>query len=135
MASILNPYLSFSSTAREAMEFYKSVLGGELQVMTFGQMGQTENADAVMHSSLVTTAGYTLFAADTMAEATDSRVTISISGDDADELHGYFTGLSEGGQVTLPLAKQVWGDEFGMFTDKYGIAWMVNINAGEAQQG
>lgn len=131
MASILNPYLSFQSNAREAMTFYQSVLGGQLDVMTFGQMGQTENADAVMHSALMTPAGYTLFAADTMDETTESRITISISGDDGDELRGYFDGLSAGGEVTMPLAKQVWGDEFGMFTDKYGIGWMVNIHTGD----
>ena len=57
-----------------------------------------------------------------------SNVSVSLSGDDVDELRGYFTKLSDGGSVTMPLEKQMWGDEFGMCTDPYGIAWMVNIS-------
>ena len=70
MTTRLNPYLSFSSNAGEAMEFYKAALGGELRVNTFGEYG---------------------------------------------------------GSVTMPLEKQMWGDEFGMFVDKFGVPWMVNI--------
>ncbi|MEO7617663.1 MAG: VOC family protein, partial [Candidatus Saccharibacteria bacterium] len=56
-------------------------------------------------------------------------VSLSIAGEDEAQLTKFFHGLSEGGQITMPLAKQVWGDTFGMFTDKYGIHWMVNIAA------
>jgi len=131
MASILTPYLSFRSDARQAMEFYRSVLGGDLNVSTFGDLGQAEGgADLVMHASLVTPAGYTIFAADTppqMEFDPGSRITVSISGDDTEELRGYFHGLAEGGEVRMPLQVQVWGDEFGMLVDRFGVAWMVNI--------
>jgi PhnB protein len=131
MASILTPYLSFKSEARQAMEFYRSVLGGELNVVTFGDFGQAEGgADLVMHSSLVTSAGYTLFASDTpptMPFTEGSQITVSISGDDVEELRGYFRGLAEEGEVRMPLGVQAWGDEFGMLVDRFGIAWMVNI--------
>ncbi|WGL52434.1 VOC family protein [Nocardioides sp. BP30] len=131
MGSKLNPYLSFRSEARQAMEFYQSVLGGELNVVTFGDFGQAEGgADLVMHSSLVTPAGYTLFAADTppgMDLTSGSQITVSISGDDVEELRGYFRGLSVDGQVHMPLQVQAWGDEFGMVVDRFGIPWMVNI--------
>jgi PhnB protein len=62
------------------------------------------------------------------------NISISLSGDDADRLRGYFEGLSAGGNVAMPLEKQMWGDEFGMFVDKYGIAWMVDITGVEAAE-
>jgi PhnB protein len=57
-----------------------------------------------------------------------NNITISLSGDDGEELRGYWTKLSEGGEVTMELQKQMWGDEFGMCTDKFGIGWMVDIS-------
>ena len=132
MASRLNPYLSFDGDARDAMETYKGVFGGELTVSTFGDMGQTDEGlkDKVMHSQLETPAGFTLMASDTppgMEHQPGSTISVSLSGDDESELRGYWDKLAEGGQVTLPLEKQMWGDVFGMVVDRFGIAWMVNI--------
>ncbi|MFI5955981.1 VOC family protein [Cryptosporangium sp. NPDC051539] len=134
MASRLNPYLSFRGNAREAMEFYRSVLGGELNLMTFGQFGGAAGADAdqIMHGQLETPAGYTLMGSDTppgMSYHPGDNFTVSLSGDDAEELRGYFAGLAEGGTVQTPLEKQMWGDEFGALTDKFGVPWLVNIGA------
>jgi PhnB protein len=84
-----------------------------------------------MHAQLETPAGYTLMASDTppgMEHSGGSDISVSLSGDDADELRGYFAKLAEGGSVTMPLEKQIWGDEFGMCVDPFGIQWMVNIN-------
>ena len=68
-----------------------------------------------------------------MGEVTPgSNFAVSLSGDD-DALRGYFQGLAEGGTVDMPLEKQMWGDEFGMLTDKFGISWMVNVGTGSAQ--
>jgi PhnB protein len=61
-----------------------------------------------------------------------SRISISLSGDDADELRGYWRQLAEGGTVMVPLEKQMWGDEFGMCADRFGINWMVNIAGAQA---
>lgn len=138
MSITLNPYLNFpDAQAREAMEFYQSVLGGELNVMTFGDMG-TEGpmAAQVMHGQLVTPDGLTLMGADAPPEMVQvtfgDNVSVSIAGDDVDKLTGWFEALSEGAQVvTTPLAKQMWGDVFGAFKDRYGISWLFNI-AGEA---
>jgi PhnB protein len=55
-----------------------------------------------------------------------NTMTVSLSGDDA-SLRDYFDKLSAGGTVTMPLEKQMWGDEFGQLTDRFGIAWMVNV--------
>jgi PhnB protein len=132
MSSKLNPYLSFQDTARDAMEFYQSVFGGQLFISTFGEMGDPGAAEAnlVMHSSLETPSGYTLFASDTppgMEFRPGSQITVSLSGDDADELRGYWDKLAVDGTVTVPLERQMWGDDFGMVTDRFGIDWMVNI--------
>jgi PhnB protein len=135
MATRLNPYLNFpDGKAREAMEFYQSVLGGSLDVMTFGDLGmEGEVAGQVMHSYLETPAGFALMGADAppeMAPVTyGDNVSVSISGDssDAEEMRGWFAGLSEGGEVREPLKVAPWGDEFGMFLDRYGISWLVNI--------
>ena len=136
MASLLNPYLSFRDNAREAMEFYQQVFGGELTVSTFGEYGMAEAgaaADLVMHAQLETPSGFTLMGADTppgMEYTPGSSITVSLSGDDVDDLRGYFAKLSEGGTVSMPLEKQMWGDEYGSCTDRFGIPWMANISEG-----
>ena len=133
MASRLNPYLTFQNTAREAMELYRDVFGGELVVNTFGEYGG-EPADGIMHAMLETPAGFTLMASDAppgQSVPAGSSVQISLSGDDADELTRWWEKLSDDGSVVLPLEKQMWGDTFGMCVDRYGVGWMVNI-AGES---
>lgn len=136
MASKLNPYLGFRGNCREAMEFYASVFGGTPEFMTFGQMGEEGDLkDQVMHSSLETDAGYTLFASDTPpGMEMGGNGQISVSGDDSDALRGYWDKLSEGAEIGQPLERQMWGDDYGHLTDKYGVLWMVNI-AGEGNQG
>lgn len=129
MASRLNPYLNFQSAAREAMEFYRDVFGGELQVMTFGDMGG-EPADGVMHARLETPAGFTLMASDAPPGEQvqpGGAVHISLSGDDTEALTGWFRALAEGGAVVDDLKQQVWGDTFGMLVDRFGTGWLVNI--------
>ena len=132
MASRLNPYISFDGNARDAMEFYKSVFGGTLTINTFGEYGAegAPEADKIMHGQLETDSGYTLMGADTppgMEFNPGDTITVSLSGDDSDELRGYWEKLSDGGNVTMPLEKQMWGDEFGQCVDRFGVAWMVNI--------
>jgi PhnB protein len=135
MTTRLNPYISFGDTAAAALAFYQSVLGGELTISRFGEFGgPAEIADQVMHGQLETPDGFTLMASDTppgMQRAEIGGITISLSGDDVDALRGWFAGLAEGGTVNMPLEKQMWGDEFGQLTDKFGVSWLVNI-AGDA---
>ncbi|HYN18237.1 MAG TPA: VOC family protein [Actinomycetes bacterium] len=132
MASKLNPYINFGDNARQAMEFYKDVFGGELTVNTFGEYGSpgTPEADKIMHAQLETGAGFTLMASDAppgMEHSPAGNITVSLSGDDARDLRGWWAKLSDGGTVTMPLEKQMWGDEFGMCVDRFGVPWMVNI--------
>jgi PhnB protein len=131
MPSRLNPYINFAGNARQAMEFYRSIFGGELTLNTFGDFGgPAEQADKIMHSTLETSGGFTLMAADTppgMSHNPGDNITVSLSGDDGGELRGYWEKLSGSGTVSVPLEKQMWGDEFGACTDQFGIPWMVNI--------
>jgi len=137
MATRLNPYISFRDNARQAMQFYKSVFGGELTMSTFGEFGNDDPsvADKVMHSQLETRSGYTIMASDTPPDRpynAGDNITVSLSGDDGDELRGYWKKLSKGGTITVPLEKQMWGDEFGSCIDKFGVGWLVNIGQPQA---
>lgn len=137
MASRLNPYVSFRDNAREALEFYKDVFGGNLSINTFGEYGDPNapGANNVMHGQLETDRGFTLMGSDTppgMDFNPGNNITISLSGDDEQELRGYWEKLTEGANVTMPLEKQMWGDVYGQCTDKFGVQWMVDIGQ---QQG
>jgi PhnB protein len=129
----LNPYINFKDNAREAMDFYKSVFGGELTQSTFADFGSSsgpEDANLIMHSQLETPAGFTLMASDTPAHMDfkgAGNISVSLSGTDEAALTGYWNKLSPGANVTQALAKAPWGDSFGMLTDKFGVGWMVNI--------
>jgi PhnB protein len=132
MASRLNPYISFAGNAQDAMEFYKSVFGGTLELRTFGEYGAagTPLENKIMHGSLETSNGFTLMGADAppdMEHLPGNNITISLSGDDDAELRGYWEKLSADGVVQTPLEKQMWGDEFGACSDRFGINWLVNI--------
>ena len=134
MASRLNPYISFTGTAKQAMEFYQQLFGGELRMNTFGEFGAADEpyADQIMHAQLDTPAGYTLMASDTppgMEPRIGSAITISISGDDEPTLRGYWDGLSAEGTVEVPMARQMWGDSFGQCVDRFGVRWLVNISS------
>lgn len=139
MPTILNPYISFRDNAREAMNFYQSVFGGELTLSTFADFQASEDpaeAEKIMHGMLTTTQGLVLMGADTpntMEYHPGSSISISLSGDDEAELRGYYEKLStDGGTVTVPMEKSPWGDVFGMCTDRYGVAWLVNVNSSQA---
>jgi PhnB protein len=137
MPSRLNPYISFAGDARQAMEFYQGVFGGTLTLNTFGELGMADapTADKIMHGMLETSGGYTIMAADVppgMAHNPGDNITVSLSGDNAEVLRGYWEKLSAGGTVSVPLEKQMWGDEFGSCVDQFGIPWMVNITQQQA---
>jgi len=140
MATLLNPYLGFRDTAREAMEFYRSVFGGELTVSTFADFHASDDPaeqDKVMHSMLTTGNGLALMAADmpnrmAYTAGTNHAISLSCGADDDAELRGYWDKLSDGATITEPLKAAPWGDASGMLTDKFGVTWMVNIAAAQA---
>jgi len=134
-ATRLNAYLSFKNTARQAMEFYRTIFGGKLVINTFKEFKASADPsedNLVMHADLQGDNGITFFASDTpsrMEYKPAAGISMSLTGDNEKELTDYFNKLSAGGAVTMPLTKAQWGDTFGMCRDKFGIAWMVNISA------
>ena len=135
MATRLNPYLGFRDTARQALEFYQTVFGGELTLSTFGEMHASEvpaEQELIMHGQLESPTGYTLMASDTpshMSYNPGDNYSVSLSGDDEAELRGYWDKLTDGATIAVPLEAAPWGAIFGMLTDKFGVNWLVNIAA------
>ena len=138
MQTNLNPYLSFKDNAREAMEFYKTIFGGKLMMSTFKEFHASqapEEDNLIMHSVLEADNGITFMASDTpnrMEYRVGTNFSMSLSGDNETELRTYFEKLSESGNVSMPLEKALWGDAFGMLTDKFGVSWLVNIASQKA---
>ena len=138
MTTAMTPYLRFAGIAREAMEYYHSVFGGELSVMTFAEGmhdGNPATADLVMHSSLYVGRGLHLMASDTPPEVNATgNGAISLSNDgadagDAESMNLWWSRLAEASRLDLPLETAPWGDAFGQLTDRYGVVWMFNIAA------
>lgn len=129
MAQQVNPYITFDGNCADAMTFYAVALGGTLQISTFRESGM--DIDGVMHAAVSTESGMHLFASDTaegMGEyQPGTNVQISLSGDDADALRGQWEALVNGGQIVMPLERQLWGDDYGQLVDKFRILWHVNI--------
>lgn len=134
MRSNLNPYLSFRDNARDAMEFYKTVFGGKLEMQTFKEFHASQDPaedNKIMHAMLTADNGIVFMAADTpnsMEYRAGTNMSMSLSGDNEPELRGYYEKLSAGGTIGMPLEKAPWGDTFGMLTDKFGVSWLVNIS-------
>src|SRR3981081_3446264 len=132
MKTKLTPNANFREGTRGAMEFYRSVFGGDLTVNTFGDtpgMGLDEaEKDKVLHSMLGVGPEMTRMARHAPpATPIGANGTMTLSGEDETQLRRYWDKLSAGGTVGVPLEKAPWGDSFGMCTDRFGVAWMVNI--------
>lgn len=134
----INVYLTFNGNCLEAFEFYKSVFGGEYAYIgKFGEMPPDENyqvpesdKNRIMHVSLPISKETILMGSDTSSYSGDvvfgNNFSVSINTESKDEADRLFNSLSEGGKITMPLTETFWGAYFGMFTDKFGINWMVN---------
>jgi PhnB protein len=135
MQTKLNPYINYKGNARQAMEYYKSVFGGELKMSTFKEYHASQSPsedDLIMHAELKAGDGIAFMASDTperIEYRPGNNITMSLSGEKEDELKTYFKKLSAGGKISMPLEKAIWGDMFGMCTDKFGVSWLVNIAA------
>lgn len=139
MPAALHPYLNFAGNAREAFEFYGQCLGAIPQFATFGQFQAVPedhpDADKIMHGSLEVTELIRLYVSDVIEGMSPegftvgNNVTLSLMGDDETLLHSAYEKLSEGGKIAMPLEKQMWGDVYGAFQDRFGIEWQVNISA------
>lgn len=135
----LNPYLTFDGKTEEAFLFYKSIFGGDFMggMSRFGDMPDRDNIpeehlNRVMHVALPISDGHILMASDSMESSghnvvPGNNVTLSIQPESKEEADRLFDGLSAGGEVIMPMEDTFWDAYFGMFTDKFGIHWMVNF--------
>ena len=143
MASI-NPYLIFNGNCEEAFLFYQSVFGGEFPYIgRFNDMPPAdgnpvlseEDGNRIMHVTLPISDGYVLMGSDSNSASGEvtfgENVSLSINAKSKEEADKLFNGLSAGGSVTMPMNQTFWGAYFGMFTDKFGIHWMVNFDENE----
>lgn len=137
----VNPYINFRGNCEEAFNLYKSVFGGEFfMVSRYKDMPPSENKHAdsidgekIMHVSLPIGKDTWLMGSDVGGEwakhtVDGNNIQISINAESEDEAKKIFNGLSQEGRVNMPLEKTFWGALFGMFTDKFGINWMVNYD-------
>jgi len=131
----LNVYLTFNGNCREAMTFYNDCIGGELTIQSFGDVQGEDTSETernlVMHANIVK-GGFLLMASDTSERhgsvTTGTSVSLSFNCDSEEEIDTYFAKLSAGGNVTMPLEDTFWGAKFGMFTDRFGMHWMMNYD-------
>lgn len=138
----LNAYLTFNGNCEEAFTFYKMVFAKEFgDINRFGDMPASEDGpqmpeaekNKIMHVTLPISQETVLMGSDTGGEWASqfnagNNISLSINTDSREEAEHLFNGLSEGGIVTMPLADTFWGAYFGMWTDKFGINWMVNYD-------
>mgnify|MGYP001569684060 CR=1 FL=1 len=135
----INPYLNFNGNTEEAFNFYKSIFGGEFAMLQrFKDMPDAGNisesdGNKIMHVALPIGKGNILMATDALESlgqtlTTGNNFYISITTESKEEADKIYTALSEGGKIEMPLQKTFWGAYFGMFTDKFGIQWMVNYD-------
>ena len=133
----ITPYLTFNGTCRQAMTFYKDILGGDLELMDFASSPMEvpdEAKNYIMHA-ILTSNGVTLMASDTMPNqpvTNGNSVSLSINCQSTDEINHLFNSLSDGGEITMPLEDTFWGARFGMLTDKFGTCWMFNYDYPQA---
>lgn len=139
MTAGLHPYLNFHGDAREALTFYGEALGGTPRFASFADFGavpaDSEHADKIMHGALEAEGVLRLYVSDFVDGMAPgefiegTNVSLALMGEPEDEqrLTAIFEALSEGGNVTMPLGKQVWGGIYGALTDRFGIIWQVNI--------
>ena len=135
----VNPYLIFNGNCEQAFDFYKSVFGGEFPYIgRFKEMPPTpgkeiapEDAEKIMHVSLPIGKETILMGSDSTKESrvtVGHNISISVNTESEEEAHKIFNSLSSGGKIIMPLEKTFWGALFAMFTDKFGIGWMVNYD-------
>ena len=137
--ALINPHINFNGNAEEAFNFYKSVFGGEFaKIMRFRDLASTEfqvsenEANKIMHIALPI--GQNILMGNDVPESmgpvneNENRSKISISAESREEADKFFSGLSSGGNIEVPIDDSPWGSYFGMFRDKFGIEWMVDFD-------
>ena len=134
MTTRLNPYLGFGDNARQAIEFYRSVFGGELTLVSYGDAGVPDvPAEQIMWGQVQGDEGFHLMAYDVPANLPwDQGVNsffVSVRGKSAEEITTYWKGLAEGATVVQDLGPAGWAPLYGMLKDRFGVVWVLDVSA------
>lgn len=136
MSIEVTPHLNFRGNARQALAFYQSAFGGDLTVISYAEMGgaqDAEDAELVVWGQVASAAGFRVMAYDVYAHLPYDRgqdpFFVSVRGADVEELTRYWDKLSDGAAVTVPLAPSPWAPLYGMLTDRFGITWVLDVQA------
>ena len=149
MSITTTTHLNFRGDARQALEFYQSVFGGDVTIATYGDLGMPADApgaDGVVFGQVVTPEGFRVMAYDIPGQTggaretgstrrengvtlTDQSFFVSVRCDSLDDAQGYWQQLTVGAIVVEPLAASAWSPGFGMLTDRFGVTWIVDVDA------
>jgi PhnB protein len=127
-------HLNFRAHARAALTFYQSVFGGEIAIVTHSQTYPEfapEEADLVAWGQVESPDGFRIMAFDVPKarpyDAGISAVFVSVRGETAEEIQGYWDKLAQGGAVLFPIGPSGWSPLYGMLTDRFGITWVLDV--------
>jgi PhnB protein len=152
MSIITTTHLNFRGSARAALEFYASVFGGETTIATYGDFGmphEAPGAENVVFGQVQSADGFRVMAYDILGAAgeamdagsagstrrengvtlTDRPFFVSVRGTTLDEVQGYWNALADGASIVEPLAASAWSAGFGMLTDRFGVTWVLDVQA------
>nr|SBO96636.1 PhnB protein; putative DNA binding 3-demethylubiquinone-9 3-methyltransferase domain protein [Nonomuraea gerenzanensis] len=130
--------MNFRGDARAALEFYQSVFGGHLAVVTYKDTGNVQDpadADLVTWGQVLAGNGFHVMAYDVPSgmpfERGESSFFLSVRGDSAEEITAYWEKLSQGAAVVQPLGPSQWAPLYGMLKDRFGVVWVLDVAAGD----
>lgn len=135
MTITVTPHLNFRDSAREALEFYTSVFGGDLTIISYADMGNPDpaTADRVVWGQVAAENGFRIMAYDAYPhlpwDQGQQPFFVSVRGRDADELQGYWEKLADGAAVIQPIGPSQWAPLYGQLTDRFGVTWVLDIAA------
>jgi PhnB protein len=150
MSITTTTHLNFRGDARAALEFYRSVFGGEVTIATYGDFGMPQGipgADKVVFGQVETAEGFRVMAYDIPGQSggsaaaagsthrengttvTEQPFFVSVRGETLDEVEGYWLALCVGASIVEPLAASAWSPGFGMLTDSFGVTWILDVAA------
>jgi PhnB protein len=136
MAIKTTTHLNFRGQAQEALEFYRSVFGGEIMLLTYANAGAVRNpaeAEQIMWGQVTSPEGFSIMAYDVPSHLSyapgEIPVFVSVHGEQAEEITRYWTGLTEGGTIVQDLAPAGWSPLYGMLKDRFGVTWVMDVAA------
>lgn len=130
-------HLNFRGDARAALESYRSAFGGDLTVVTYGDAGNAQEeseATQVMWGQVIAPNGFHVMAYDvpsrTAYDRGENSFFVSLRGQTAEEVTGYWEKLSEGATVVVPIGPSGWAPAYGMLRDRFGVVWVLDVVSG-----